>query len=114
MSEGVWVVGRMSTGGLPWDMNRVTHLNTLFLQLFPQALLSWAVERSYNQKFNHRLYGLQPCHRRSSLITAALKMDYITYLDSIAEEIGVHPNLLWLFLMDPGLGLVPAHRTSLG
>lgn len=32
-------------------------------------------------------------------------MDYIPYLDSIAKEIGVRPNLLWLFLTDPGLGL---------
>ncbi|KAG7316696.1 hypothetical protein KOW79_020237 [Hemibagrus wyckioides] len=61
--EGAWVVGRMSAGGLPLDMNIVTHLNALLLQVFPPALLNWAVERSYNQKYNHRLYGLQPRHR---------------------------------------------------
>lgn len=32
-------------------------------------------------------------------------MDYIPYLDSIAQEIGARPNLLWLFLSDSGLGL---------
>ncbi|KAK3516612.1 hypothetical protein QTP70_021935 [Hemibagrus guttatus] len=238
MREGTWVVGRMSTGGLPLDMNMVTRLNALLLQVFPQALLNWAVERSYNQKYNHKLYGLQPRHRILSqrpvinddlpgrilqgalqlkpnvrefqvstvvfdneafeegvdavvfctgykasfpfllpsqnsdpvgkvslykrvfplslehptlafigLINtmgpqmpvmemqarwatrvfavmhkitekdrkanmkryscpqkAALEVDYIPYLDSIAQEIGVRPNLLWLFLTDPGLG----------
>ncbi|XP_058235117.1 flavin-containing monooxygenase 5-like [Hemibagrus wyckioides] len=63
MREGTWVVGRMSTGGLPFDMNMFTRLNALLVKVFPQALLNWAVERSYNQKYNHRLYGLQPRHR---------------------------------------------------
>ncbi|KAK3542651.1 hypothetical protein QTP86_031471, partial [Hemibagrus guttatus] len=67
MREGTWVLGRMSTGGLPLDMNMVTRLNALLLQVFPQALLNWAVERSYNQKYNHKLYGLQPRHRILSL-----------------------------------------------
>ncbi|KAK3516611.1 hypothetical protein QTP70_021936, partial [Hemibagrus guttatus] len=37
MREGVWVMGRMSTSGLPWDMNFITRLNTLLLQVFPQT-----------------------------------------------------------------------------
>ncbi|KAK2863917.1 hypothetical protein Q7C36_003071 [Tachysurus vachellii] len=247
MREGAWVVGRMSSGGLPLDINVVTRLNTLLMQVFPQALLNWAVERSYNQKYNHRLYGLKPSHRilsqcpvinddlpvrilqgalqmkpnvreiRGSTVVfdneaveegidafvfctgykasfpfllpskysdpvgkvslykkvfplslehptlafiglisttgplmpvmemqarwaarvfaglkplpsvsiihkitekdqkanmkryscpnkAAVEVDYIPYMDSIAQEVGVHPNLLWLFLTDPGLG----------
>ncbi|KAM9435739.1 flavin-containing monooxygenase 5-like isoform 2-T2 [Clarias gariepinus] len=35
---------------------------------------------------------------------APLEVDYIPYLDTIAREIGVRPNLLWLFLTDPSLG----------
>ncbi|MCI4389336.1 hypothetical protein PGIGA_G00096790 [Pangasianodon gigas] len=248
MREGAWVVSRLSTGGLPLDMNMITRLNTLLLKVFPRALFSWAVERFYNQKYNHRLYGLQPSHRmldqrpiindelpgrilqgalqvkpnvrefRGSTVVfdneaiedgidavifctgykasfpfllssknndpmgevslyrrvfplflehatlafigllnasgpimpitemqarwaarvfkglnrlppvsimhkitekdwkakmkryscpkkATLEVDYIPYLDSIAQEIGVRPNLLWLFLTDPGLGL---------
>ncbi|XP_060773531.1 dimethylaniline monooxygenase [N-oxide-forming] 4-like isoform X2 [Neoarius graeffei] len=63
MREGTWVVGRMSTGGLPMDMNVLTRMNTLLLQVLPRDLLNWAVERFFNQKYNHRLYGLQPSHR---------------------------------------------------
>ncbi|KAB5539742.1 hypothetical protein PHYPO_G00092660 [Pangasianodon hypophthalmus] len=199
MRGGAWVVSRLSTGGLPLDMNMISRLSALLLQVFPRALLSWAVERFYNQKYNHRLYGLQPSHRmldqrpiindelpgrilqgalqvkpnvrefRGSTVVfdneaiedgidavifctgykasfpfllssknndpvgevslyrrvfplflehptlafigyscpkkATLEVDYIPYLDSIAQEIGVRPNLLWLFLTDPGLGL---------
>lgn len=56
-------MGRLSTGGLPLDMNMVTRLNNLLLKVVPPALLNWAVERIYNQKYNHRLYGLQPSYR---------------------------------------------------
>ncbi|XP_019904941.1 si:dkey-239i20.4 isoform X1 [Esox lucius] len=38
-------------------------------------------------------------------IQAALKVDWIPYLDSMAKEIGVRPNLAWLLLTEPGLGL---------
>ncbi|XP_062858215.1 si:dkey-239i20.4 isoform X2 [Trichomycterus rosablanca] len=61
--KGAWVVGRLAKNGLPLDTMMVTRSNALLLQLFPRALLNWAVERSYNQKYNHRLYSLQPRHR---------------------------------------------------
>ncbi|KAI5620034.1 flavin monooxygenase isoform X1 [Silurus asotus] len=198
MREGTWVVSRSSTGGLPFDMNNLTRLNNLLLRVLPKSLLKWALERFYNQNYNHRLYGLQPRHRilnrlpiinddlpgrilqgavqlkpnlqefqgsnvvfddeviedgidavvfctgykpsfpfllQSNIInpdeeislykrvfplylehpslafvgyscakTAALLVDFIPYLDSIAQEIGVRPNLFWLFFTDPGLG----------
>ncbi|KAI5623591.1 flavin monooxygenase, partial [Silurus asotus] len=63
MREGAWVVSRLSTGGLPLDMNISTRLNYLLLRVLPNSLLNWALERLYNQKYNHRLYGLQPRHR---------------------------------------------------
>ncbi|XP_059196507.1 flavin-containing monooxygenase 5-like [Centropristis striata] len=34
-----------------------------------------------------------------------VQVDYIPYLDSVAEEVGVRPNLLWLLLKDPRLAL---------
>uniref|UniRef100_A0A8D0AC41 Flavin-containing monooxygenase n=1 Tax=Sander lucioperca TaxID=283035 RepID=A0A8D0AC41_SANLU len=34
-----------------------------------------------------------------------LQVDYIPYLDSLAEQVGVRPNILWLFLKDPRLAL---------
>ncbi|XP_043076164.1 flavin-containing monooxygenase 5-like [Puntigrus tetrazona] len=36
---------------------------------------------------------------------AALQVDYIPYLDTIAKEIGVRPNIAWLLLRDPAVGL---------
>ncbi|KAJ7986574.1 hypothetical protein DPEC_G00341280 [Dallia pectoralis] len=34
-----------------------------------------------------------------------LQVDHIPYLDSMATEIGVRPNLLWLLLTEPAVGL---------
>jgi dimethylaniline monooxygenase (N-oxide forming) len=36
---------------------------------------------------------------------AALQVDYIPYLDTIAKEVGVCPNIAWLLLRDPAVGL---------
>ncbi|XP_066532732.1 flavin-containing monooxygenase 5-like [Hoplias malabaricus] len=61
--EGRWVVSRMGTGGLPLDVVMVRRSFTMLQHLFPRALVNWAVERVYNQKYDHRLYGLQAQHR---------------------------------------------------
>lgn len=65
MREGAWVLSRLSDGGLPLDLNLTTRLNNLVMQVLPRAPLNWAVERIYNQKYDHRLYGLQPSYRCS-------------------------------------------------
>lgn len=36
---------------------------------------------------------------------AALHVDYIPYLDSLAEQVGVRPNILGLLLREPSVGL---------
>ncbi|XP_005160478.2 si:dkey-239i20.4 isoform X1 [Danio rerio] len=36
---------------------------------------------------------------------ASLQVDYIPYLDSIAKEVGACPNIAWLLMTDPALGL---------
>ncbi|XP_036437445.1 si:dkey-239i20.2 isoform X2 [Colossoma macropomum] len=33
-----------------------------------------------------------------------IQVDYVPYMDELAMQVGVRPNLLWLFLTDPGLG----------
>ncbi|KAM9435821.1 flavin-containing monooxygenase 5-like isoform 2-T2 [Clarias gariepinus] len=63
MRDGAWVVSRVSTCGLPLDMNRTKRLNNILMQVIPHALLNWAVERVYNEKYDHKLYGLQPTYR---------------------------------------------------
>ena len=61
--EGAWVVGRMGSRGLPMDMMLLRRAGVTLLQLLPRALLNWVLERAYNQKYDHRLYGLQPSYR---------------------------------------------------
>ncbi|XP_047443385.1 flavin-containing monooxygenase 5-like [Mugil cephalus] len=39
-----------------------------------------------------------------------LQVDNTTYMDSLAKEVGVRPNLLWLFMTDPKL----AHQVFVG
>ncbi|KAJ3599799.1 hypothetical protein NHX12_033753 [Muraenolepis orangiensis] len=218
--KGTWVMGRMSSGGLPLDMVSISRFTKTLTKLLPKWLINWAAERVLNQKYDHRLYGLMPskrfldaatlinddlpgrilqgalvmkthlcgftgsglvfedgtveddidavifctgyrasfpflpeslsdgpggeltlyervfppslerptlafmgsCHLatkermllviesqrkrlRSSPRDAALEVDYIPYLDSMAHQIGVRPNILRLFLTDPKLGL---------
>ncbi|XP_022051520.1 flavin-containing monooxygenase 5-like [Acanthochromis polyacanthus] len=61
--QGCWVIGRMSSNGLPVDMTYITRFNTILLQLLPKTLLNWAAERTLNQRYDHSLYGLKPSHR---------------------------------------------------
>ncbi|XP_034438982.1 dimethylaniline monooxygenase [N-oxide-forming] 5-like isoform X2 [Hippoglossus hippoglossus] len=61
--EGAWVTGRMSTNGLPLDMMNISRRINILKLLLPQTLINWVVERALNQKYDHRLYGLQPRHR---------------------------------------------------
>lgn len=61
--QGAWVISRMSSQGLPLDMIAITRLNNILTKLLPRTLVNWAAERSLNQKYDHRLYGLQPRHR---------------------------------------------------
>ncbi|KAJ7986576.1 hypothetical protein DPEC_G00341300 [Dallia pectoralis] len=57
--EGSWVAARMSSNGLPLDMKVITR----FTSMLPRWLLNWAAVKMLNQRFDHRLYGLQPTTR---------------------------------------------------
>uniref|UniRef100_A0A667YH21 Flavin-containing monooxygenase n=1 Tax=Myripristis murdjan TaxID=586833 RepID=A0A667YH21_9TELE len=61
--DGAWVVGRMSTNGLPLDMTAITRLTHVLTLLLPKALVNWVAQRDLNHKYDHRLYGLMPRHR---------------------------------------------------
>uniref|UniRef100_A0A3Q3VVL8 Flavin-containing monooxygenase n=1 Tax=Mola mola TaxID=94237 RepID=A0A3Q3VVL8_MOLML len=63
MRDGAWLISRMSIQGLPLDMSSITRFNNILMHLLPRNLVSWAIEGSLNQKWDHRLYGLQPRHR---------------------------------------------------
>lgn len=70
--KGAWVIGRMSTSGLPLDMTAITRFNSFLMKLLPKALVNWAAERALNRKYDHRLYGLQPRHRFFILMSLLL------------------------------------------
>ncbi|XP_059196500.1 flavin-containing monooxygenase 5-like isoform X2 [Centropristis striata] len=61
--QGAWVLGRMSSNGLPLDMTAITRLNNILTLLLPKTLVNWAAERALNHRYDHRLYGLRPKHR---------------------------------------------------
>uniref|UniRef100_A0A8C1MEX5 Flavin-containing monooxygenase n=1 Tax=Cyprinus carpio TaxID=7962 RepID=A0A8C1MEX5_CYPCA len=147
--KGAWVIGRVVGRGLPLDMTMVRRVRYLIYGLLPHALVSLIWERIFNQRYDHKLYGLQPVtlsklfsslmikvkrssefkevinnspelsfqtgfiltvnqislHSYPSPKLAALQVDYIPYIDSIAKEVGVRPNIAWLLLKDPAVGL---------
>uniref|UniRef100_H3D6L8 Flavin-containing monooxygenase n=1 Tax=Tetraodon nigroviridis TaxID=99883 RepID=H3D6L8_TETNG len=61
--RGAWVISRMSRQGLPVDISSITRFNQVLMELLPWSLLNGLLERALNQKYDHRLYGLQPHHR---------------------------------------------------
>lgn len=61
--QGAWVISRMSRQGLPLDVSHITRFKQALMKLLPHSLLNWLLERSLNQKYDHRFYGLQPKHR---------------------------------------------------
>uniref|UniRef100_A0A8C2I478 Flavin-containing monooxygenase n=1 Tax=Cyprinus carpio TaxID=7962 RepID=A0A8C2I478_CYPCA len=61
--KGAWVIGRVVGRGLPLDMTMVRRVRYLIYGLLPHALVSLIWERIFNQRYDHKLYGLQPVHR---------------------------------------------------
>ncbi|CAI5640022.1 dimethylaniline monooxygenase [N-oxide-forming] 5 isoform X1 [Oreochromis niloticus] len=61
--QGAWVMGRMSTNGVPLDIAVIKRINNVLFQLLPKTLVNWVAERALNNKYDHRLYGLKPKHR---------------------------------------------------
>uniref|UniRef100_A0A6Q2WXL8 Flavin-containing monooxygenase n=1 Tax=Esox lucius TaxID=8010 RepID=A0A6Q2WXL8_ESOLU len=68
-----------------------------------KGLLTLPPEKAMLQDIKRDTSTLQ--NRFACLERHPLQVDHIPYLDSMAKEIGVRPNLLWLLLTEPGLGL---------
>ncbi|XP_066533948.1 flavin-containing monooxygenase 5-like [Hoplias malabaricus] len=71
----------------------VTRVFTGQIHLPPLAKMQRIIKKEMEAKIN----------RYSNPASAALEVDYVPYIETIAQEVGVRPNLLWLFLTDPGL-----------
>lgn len=60
---------------------------------------------------NQKMHDIIEKERRANLKCyaspkeAVLQVNYIPYLDTMAKEVGVRPNIVWLLLSDPALGL---------
>ncbi|XP_073711979.1 flavin-containing monooxygenase 5-like isoform X2 [Misgurnus anguillicaudatus] len=60
---------------------------------------------------NRKMHEIIEKERRANLKCyacpkeAVLQVNYIPYLDFMAKEVGVRPNIVWLLLSDPALGL---------
>lgn len=64
--RGSWVTHRVGDNGVPVDYLYIRHFLFEIRNLIPRNLLnSWA-ERKMNQRFDHKLYGLEPKHRFDS------------------------------------------------
>ncbi|XP_028817550.1 dimethylaniline monooxygenase [N-oxide-forming] 5-like [Denticeps clupeoides] len=59
--SGAWVVPRVGDGGLPVDVVSGIRLASLLMWLLP-SWIDGVMKKKLNQRFNHRLYGLQPSH----------------------------------------------------
>ncbi|XP_059196503.1 flavin-containing monooxygenase 5-like [Centropristis striata] len=63
--RGAWISHRVANNGLPLDMVG-TRVNHFLHQNLPFGLSCSMRERKLNQRFDHRLYNLQPKHRVNS------------------------------------------------
>ncbi|NXG62264.1 FMO5 monooxygenase, partial [Hemiprocne comata] len=61
--RGTWVVHRVADSGYPYDILYITRFLWFFLNLLPQNVSNYIIERKVNTRFNHALYNLQPQHR---------------------------------------------------
>ncbi|CAB1332002.1 unnamed protein product, partial [Coregonus sp. 'balchen'] len=68
-----------------------------------KGLLTLPSEEAMLQDIKRDTSTLQ--NRFSCLERHPLQVDHIPYMDSMAEDLGVRPNLLGLLLMEPGVGL---------
>ncbi|CAI5448655.1 unnamed protein product [Caenorhabditis angaria] len=60
--RGTWLIPKLETRGLPFDVIMNTRFFSLY-KLLPQSLLNTFVEYRVNQRVDHDLYGLKPKHR---------------------------------------------------
>jgi dimethylaniline monooxygenase (N-oxide forming) len=58
--RGVWLVGRLGTNGLPFDIIRNSRKNSVIQQLLPKTVISRMTRAVLNSRFSHTFYGLQP------------------------------------------------------
>ncbi len=61
--RGAWVINRISTNGVPTDMQGVKRVVEMVKSIMPDSLVNTIGESRLNNRFNHSDYGLKPKHR---------------------------------------------------
>ncbi|KAL1022478.1 hypothetical protein UPYG_G00028240 [Umbra pygmaea] len=84
-------------------INPVSEMQARWATRIFKGLLTLPPEKAMLQDVKKDTSTLQ--NRYACLERRPMQVDHIPYLDSMAQEIGVRPNILWLLLRDPALGL---------
>ncbi|XP_055041847.2 flavin-containing monooxygenase 5 [Misgurnus anguillicaudatus] len=61
--KGSWILNRVGADGVPGDMVFNRRATGWLQKWFPINFLSSIGEKKLNERFDHKLYGLQPAHR---------------------------------------------------
>eukprot|EP00069_Balaena_mysticetus_P013300 bmy_22032T0 len=103
--HGAWIWNWVWDYGMPMDIVLFTHFNSVVNQVYHTFLINRWAENKLNARFNHDIYGLLPQHRFLNNPCDTRRVQCKDYVDEIASEIGVKPNLFSLFPWDPKLAL---------
>ncbi|UYV69878.1 hypothetical protein LAZ67_7001063 [Cordylochernes scorpioides] len=60
---GLWLTPRVSTFGLPSDINYLTRFWNFMFDIMPWKFSNWGMEALCNLRIDHEAYGLKPKHR---------------------------------------------------
>ncbi|UYV69880.1 hypothetical protein LAZ67_7001069 [Cordylochernes scorpioides] len=60
---GLWLTPRVSTFGLPSDINYLTRFWNFMFDIMPWNFSNWGMEALCNLRIDHEAYGLKPKHR---------------------------------------------------
>ena len=61
LRRGGWILHRVGSNGIPIDVEFITRFGHNIRNLLPYSWLCWYCETfMFNERFNHRLYGIEP------------------------------------------------------
>nr|XP_033817836.1 dimethylaniline monooxygenase [N-oxide-forming] 3-like isoform X3 [Geotrypetes seraphini] len=101
--HGSWILNRVADYGYPIDLLGTTRFLNAMKHTLPSSLVNWMAELKLNRRFDHANYGLKPQHRYVTSNRHTLQVDYVDYMDELAIQVGVKPNIRSLFLTDTKL-----------
>ncbi|MEQ2158195.1 hypothetical protein GOODEAATRI_009742 [Goodea atripinnis] len=117
--RGAWVIRQVSDNGLPVDMKYNTRFVHILFQLLPINFFNWYGEKKLNAMLFSQIpvinddlplkilsgsVNIKPNVKEICGSTVVFDdgsmVDFVSYMDDIAAEVGVRPSLPWLFFTD--------------